>query len=1039
MTRRGRNGDPSRSSARRRPSRVLRFLGEVDEHLGTSLASEQAVRGLFSASVDPDAAALGLLRIVESAGTCDDPGLLDALCEEPSDSGLLRRIVTVTGASEALTDHLVRHPASALGLQGEGPLLLDSPASGAEALRDLLLHAVGADADRDVASPVATCTGQDGVDALRRAYRDEVLRLVADDLGSAEPARVVDEVCRILSDLAGAAVEAALAIARAELDPAVRVRMAVIAMGKCGARELNYVSDVDVVYVHAPGPECPDDSDAPDADGVKTAEEMVARITEIVGAAGREPALWELDAALRPEGKSGRLLRTVDEFDAYYTDVAESWEFQALLKSRHLAGDVFLGREWADRMRPHVWSASQRDGFVEGVRAMRRRVVSLLPTQQADAQIKLGRGGLRDVEFSAQLLQLVHGGADESIRVPATLLALSRLGERGYIASRDAQGLDECYRFLRVVEHRLQIPRLLRTAVIPGLEDRRRRLARAVYITADRTTARLDRALADVRRRVRSYHEQIFYRPILDAASSDTVLTSLTAADARDRLSAFGYRDPKAALTHIQAATTGVSRAAVIHRQVLPAMLDWLAEGVNPDAGLLAFRRLGESLRDSSWYLRLLRDSGSAVHSLAAVLSASSYATSLLQHVPNAVAWIDDDVALTPRSRDSIAREARTLLSRHGARALQPLRALHGREVLRTALTDVLEQPGVDQTAAALSRNADVYLDALVSALRLSLDGDDVPPYEFAVIAMGRLGGAEIGYFSDADVMFAYRPLRDETSTGDAPLTSDATAKLAAHVKRLALALTKEASRPAALPGIVVDSDLRPEGRNGLLVRSLESYESYYAKWSEPWEAQALLRARPIAGDAALCEDFVSLIDDLRYPQSVPDRSVRQMRKLKARMEAERLPRGADRSTHLKLGRGSLSDVEWTVQLLQLSHAHAVPELRTTSTLPALSAAVDAELIDESDASVLRDAWLLASGLRSAAMLFRGRTAASLPADLFELEACARLLGYPAGRSRELAEDYRSATRRARRVVERLFFGFDDTADADDPWAGRHD
>ncbi|HLS32126.1 MAG TPA: bifunctional glutamine-synthetase adenylyltransferase/deadenyltransferase, partial [Brevibacterium sp.] len=359
--------------------------------------------------------------------------------------------------------------------------------------------------------------------------------------------------------------------------------------------------------------------------------------------------------------------------------------------------------------------------------------------------------------------------------------------------------------FLRVVEHRLQIPRLLRTAVIPQLDDRRRRLARAVYSTGDRTTARLDRALADVRRRVRSYHEQIFYRPVLDAASSDTVLTSLTAADARDRLSAFGYRDPRAALTHIQALTSGVSRAAVIHRQVLPAMLDWLAEGVDPDAGLLAFRRLGESLRDSSWYLRLLRDSGSAVHSLAAVLSASAYATSLLQHVPNAVAWIDDDTALEPRSRDSLAREARTLVARHGAQALQPLRALHGREVLRTALADVLRQPGVAATASALSRAADVYLDALVAALRRGMDGDDVPAYEFAVIAMGRLGGAEIGYFSDADVMFAYRPLAADGGTGEP--TSESASTLAAHVKRLALALTKEASRSDPLPGIVVDSD----------------------------------------------------------------------------------------------------------------------------------------------------------------------------------------------------------------------------------------
>ncbi|HLS32361.1 MAG TPA: DUF294 nucleotidyltransferase-like domain-containing protein, partial [Brevibacterium sp.] len=323
---------------------MRRFLSEVDEHLGTALAADPAVTALFFSAVDPDAAALGLLRVVESARTGDDEDLLEALRGESleSGSGLLPRLATVAGTSDALTDHLVRHPSSALTLRGEGPLLLESPGSGAEALRDVLLHAVGADSDRDVTSPVATRAGQEGVDALRRTYRDHVLQLVADDLGSQSPEAVVDEVCRILSDLAGAAVEAALAIARAELDSEARVRMAVIAMGKCGARELNYVSDVDVVYVHAPGDDAPEDATAPDDEAVRTAEEMVARITEIVGAAGQEPALWELDAALRPEGRSGRLLRTVDEFDAYYDDVAESWEFQALLKSRHLAGDVYL-------------------------------------------------------------------------------------------------------------------------------------------------------------------------------------------------------------------------------------------------------------------------------------------------------------------------------------------------------------------------------------------------------------------------------------------------------------------------------------------------------------------------------------------------------------------------------------------------------------------------------------------------------------------------------------------------------------------------
>ncbi|WP_344338746.1 bifunctional [glutamine synthetase] adenylyltransferase/[glutamine synthetase]-adenylyl-L-tyrosine phosphorylase [Brevibacterium salitolerans] len=1017
-----RGTDPSR--ARARPSRAQQFLREAGELLGTDPGAVADETGLLGTLVDAEAAALGLLRIVEAAGKEGEAGAraLTALREGTRPAGqrqeaagaLLPRLLQITGASEALTDHLVRHPDSVALLGGHGPLLLHGASSSAESLRAALVEAVEG------------LTGETAVAALRRAYRDRVLALVADDLDAPEPTAVVDEVSRVLSRLAAAAIEAGLVIAAAELDPQARVRMAVVAMGKCGAGELNYVSDVDVVYVHA-GPDGADGPAPPTEEATRLAESMVARLTEIVGGPDAEPALWELDAALRPEGRAGRLLRTVDEFEAYYAQVAESWEFQALLKARPVAGDAELGRAWAERMRRFVWEANRREGFVEGVRAMRRRVVDLLPSQEASRQLKLGVGGLRDVEFSAQLLQLVHGELDEAIRVRGTLDALAALGERGYIAREDAAGLDECYRFLRVVEHRLQIPRLLRAALLPDAEDKRRLLARAVYRSGERTPARLDAQLADVRRKVRRYHELIFYRPILDAASRDSVLTSLSEADARARLAAFGYCDPRTALTHIHALSAGVSRAAVIHRQVLPAMLDWLAAGVDPDAGLLAFRRLGESLRDSSWYLRLLRDSGAAVHSLADVLSLSSYTTGLLQNRPDAVAWLDDTDRLQPRAPEALRAESHRLVSRHGARAGASLRGLYGRELLRTALADVLRQQDLPTSSAALSAAADVYLDAVLACVRAELDSAEIPGYEFAIIAMGRLGGAEIGYFSDADVMFCWRP----HDPADARSTA-----LGAHVKKVALAVAREASRTDRIPGIEVDSDLRPEGRSGPLVRTLDSYAAYYAKWSEPWEAQALLRARVIAGERSLGEDFTALIDPLRYPARVPESSVRQMRRLKARMESERLPRGADRKTHLKLGHGGLSDVEWAVQLMQLRHAHSVAGLRTTSTLPALAAAEEAGLVEAEDAQTLREAWSLASGLRSAAMLYRGRTAASLPVDRAELEACARLLGYAPGSAQQLAEDYRSTARRARKVVERLFFAYEDSK-VEDPWADR--
>lgn len=265
--------------------------------------------------------------------------------------------------------------------------------------------------------------------------------------------------------------------------------------------------------------------------------------------------------------------------------------------------------------------------------------------------------------------------------------------------------------------------------------------------------------------------------------------------------------------------------------------------------------------------------------------------------------------------------------------------------------------------------------------------------------------------------MFVYRPVGED-------LDAEARAKLSKHVTKVALQLSSRLKASEGAQGVDLDADLRPEGKNGPLVRSLSSYQAYYAKWSQPWEAQALLRARPVAGDDELIAAYLALIDPLRYPTEMPQKALTQVRTLKARMEDERLPRNADKRRHLKLGRGSLSDVEWTVQLLQLQHGHRLEMLRTTSTLPALEVAADEDLLPAEDAEQLAAAWQLATDVRSAVMLFRGRTAESLPADHTELEATARLLGYPAGAGHDLEDDYLRTTRHARSVMEHRFYDF---------------
>jgi glutamate-ammonia-ligase adenylyltransferase len=278
---------------------------------------------------------------------------------------------------------------------------------------------------------------------------------------------------------------------------------------------------------------------------------------------------------------------------------------------------------------------------------------------------------------------------------------------------------------------------------------------------------------------------------------------------------------------------------------------------------------------------------------------------------------------------------------------------------------------------------------------------------------MGRFGGRETGYGSDADVMFVHDPL---------PGVADQAASRAAHA--VAEEMRQLLAQPAPDPPLVVDPGLRPEGRQGPLVRTLASYRAYYERWSLAWEAQALLRADPAAGDRELGERFEALADEFRYPAGgISAAAVVEIRRLKARMEAERMPRGTDPALHLKLGPGGLSDVEWVVQLLQLTHADEVPELRTTRTLTALTAAQQAGLIDRNDAAALAASWRLATRIRNAVVLLRGRSSDVLPAKQAELAAVARILGYPPDASQDLVEDYRRTARRARAVMERLFYG----------------
>lgn len=964
--------------------------------LGWDTDSHVELLWSLSRAADADSALRTMVRLAEALD--GDWHQLDAALLK--DRSLRGRLFSVVGSSLALGDHLVANPRSWHLLEGE--LTLPSAAELRQAFADCIA---------ELAATEFAVAPTEIAHRLRLVYRNQLLILAALDLAPTvenEPVLSFPTVGAQLSDLADAALEAALDVAVATVckDGTPPPRLAVIAMGKCGARELNYVSDVDVIFVG------------------ESADPVTTRVAGEMMRLGSE-AFFEVDAALRPEGKAGALVRTLESHVAYYQKWAKTWEFQALLKARPAVGDAELGRQYIDALMPMVWTACEREDFVPDVQAMRRRVESLVPAGMRDREIKLGTGGLRDVEFAVQLLQLVHGRTDDSLHVASTVDALAALSAGGYIGRDDAANLTASYEFLRLLEHRLQLQRLKRTHMLPASDDDEalRWLARAAHVRPDGTRDALGVLREEIKRqnlRVSKLHAKLFYAPLLESVGRAVGFAPGMSTEAAERqLAALGYEGPQSALTHLGALVNQSGRRGQVQAVLLPRLLDWLSDTPDPDSGLLAYRRISEALTEQRWYLATLRDESAVAKRLMRVLGTSAFVPELLMRAPEVIQSYADGPTgpkLLDVDPEGVARALIASAGRHPEplRAIAAARTLRRRELARVASADLLGMLDVEQVCTALTSVWVAVLQcALDAVIRDNIEDGEPAPAAIAVIGMGRLGGGELGYGSDADVMFVCEPApgADETRAVKWSVS------VAEQLRNLLGA-------PSDDPPLEVDANLRPEGRNGPLVRTLASYQAYYEQWMQPWEVQALLRAAPVAGDEDLGRRFMAIADRIRYPEGgiSPD-AVREIRRIKARVDAERLPRGADPNTHTKLGRGGLADVEWTVQLLQLQHAHEVPALHDASTLSVLAAIAAAELITESDAEQLRDAWLTATRARNALVLVRGKPTDQLPGPGRQLNAVAVAAGWAGGDGGEFLDNYLRVTRRAKAVVNKVFGG----------------
>ncbi len=914
----------------------LRALGWLTEE-GIRPVPEAAL-GRIQAGPDPAGSLERLLSVIEAADASD--------LSEP----MLGRLAALVGGSRALARELVANPGWLDDLVPENQVR--------------------------------------AVKQVRTFIARRFLSIAALDLGGElELSEVVKAVTLVADEAA------------AQLVPE-SAPFAVIAMGKWGGEELNYSSDIDVMFVGEPAT----DAEPARRAAAKAAAAFIKHLSESTGGG----VGFKVDADLRPEGRSGALVRTVESFRSYYERWAEPWERQALLKARPVAGSPRLGEEFMAMAEPFIWPDRLPAEAVRSIRHNKQRI-----EQQADPEeVKRGVGGIRDIEFAVQLLQLVHGRADPGLRVRSTLEALDVLAAHGYVRGEDGVELAGSYRFLRTLEHRLQLWDLLPNYQVPTSPDDRERVARTMGY---RLASEFDEQLRHHRATVRTIHERLFYRPLLETFAVAPAV-SMNQEGVSRQLTALGFGDVTAAGRAFQEMTRGLTRRSKLMQQLLPLMLDWLSDTPNPALGLEQLRLLWATVPDYSGLVGLLGENPLAAERLCRLLGSSRLLGRYLDRIPEFLPRLGDDRLLEDTlGRPDLERSARErvrLRTNHEDR-VATLRRFSRRRLLRTAAADLLGSIDTDAVEDALSATADATVAAAleVAALRLAETHPHLPAVPLAVIALGRWGGGELGYGSDLDLLYV----------ADVPPENDHDAGREWSLKAAALTSSAVGEPGRDDVAFVVDPDLRPEGRQGALVRSVGSYLSYYEKWAEPWELLALTRARTAAGDAEVGQRFLDAIEPSVWRSPLPRTAVAEIRRIKARVESERIRPGEDPDFHLKLGEGGLSDVEFTVQLLQLRHGGREPSLRTPNTSTAIHRLVEGGHLTTAEGMVLTDAYRFCTRARNRLMLQTGRAGDSLPVDFDEGTRLALALGYES--RAEMREDYRRVTRKARRVVMQRFYG----------------
>jgi len=976
--------------------RDVELLGAVLPRLLTELG----------AAADPDMALNNIERLAEQG---DRGAFLGLLALHPGAVPLLARL---SATSQFLADTLRLRPTLF-------PWLLE-PRTMRQWLKDEL--------EEDLAASLEPFTRYEArLNTLRRFKYRHLLRIGCRDiLGDADLTVTTEE----LSRLADVCLETAWRWAREKLEPqygapegsdGMPTGLAVIGMGKLGGDELNYSSDIDLIFVYGD-----DGQTSGGAAGRVANGDFFARaarfIVEALESATEEGYAFRVDLRLRPEGRMGALILSLDGYRAYFANRAELWERQALIKARFCAGDAGVGARFTELIRPFVFRPGLDPAIVGEVRKMKAAIDRSLRAKGAEARnVKLGRGGIREIEFLVQALQLLYGGDDSWLREKNTLRAIFRLTERGYLTPALGRRLGDALVYLRTVEHRLQILHEFQLHTLPENARELGLLARRMGIALPPAAA-AKRFAADHRRVTREVHAAFgaFFAATPKAAAPAARIPTYTA------LRATGFADPDRARQNLRLVLEGrpLTPYAESARRALatmfPVLLDALWQSPDPDEALNQFERFVAAAGPRTAYLELLASRPDLLNNYIKLCARGELLTQLLLTQPELLNGLADPATFAAWKRKRHFRgELAPVFAPRLTRAERKdrLRRLKQAQELGITWRMLLGVTDAERFSLEMTALAEAALGAgWLMALEETAGLYGVPRdpagvgVSAVIVGLGKFGGRELTTGSDLDLFVIY----------SGPGETDGAARVEAHTfyDRAVEALSGIMGDITAA-GIVypVDLRLRPGSKGSGFASALDALERYYREWADPWERQTLTRARPVIGDPELARQVRRRIRALLYgPESAPP-DLKEMRMLRERMEKE-LGKETPGRFHVKFGRGGLVDVEFVTQALQMLNGRRHPAVRRPNTIQAVRAIKAAGLLPVEDCENLETNYRFLRRVSAGLRLFGAR-----PSDTLEPAGpipgrLAKSLDY-ASRN-EFLEDYRQRTGWVRALFDRI-------------------